>query len=61
MLVESELISESSLFSFQVENNRMKFNRHKCKVLYVGSKKKKKNQLHRHRTGKLHVNKRARK
>lgn len=60
MLVESELISESSPLPFQVENNRMKFNRHKCKVLYVGSKKKK-NQLHRHRTGKLRVNKRARK
>ena len=37
----------------QVGNNRMKFNRHQCKVPYVGSKKKKKPQLHRHRMRKL--------
>lgn len=38
MLVESELISETSSLPFQVENNRIEFNRYKCKVLYVGSK-----------------------
>lgn len=39
LLLESELISSASCSHFQVQNNRMKFNRHKCKVLQCGFKK----------------------
>lgn len=50
MPVESELISGSSCSRFQGQNNRMKFNRHKCTAPSVGSE----NQLHSHRMRKSH-------